>query len=488
MRLVNIERHGERPVLEQIVEGLRRQIDERVLRPGSKLPSIRLFAQAHDVSRFTVVEAYDRLVALGYLKSKRGSGFFTTTATEQDLTAPQPIANVQRNESVVWLIRRLLEAHDDVVMAGGPWLPDDWLDQANLRRTIRALASSEGAHLLHYGDPLGYRPLRRYIAETLLPEVGIKVCQDDIVLTCGASQALDLLSRSLLSSGDCVLVDDPGYYNLFGNLRLQGIRLLSVPRQPDGPDIDALETLAAEHKPKLYFSQSVLQNPTNTNMSNHKVFRVLQAAARHEFRVVEDDIFSDLHPEPQQRMAALDQLERVIYLRSFSKTLSGSLRVGFIACNRRLVATLVDTKMVTCITTSAFTEKLVYRLLTEGYYRKFIGRLLDRIDEAQQNVVKAFERIGIQVFRSGQRGMFLWGRFERIDDSLPLAEKALEHGLMLAPGTVFRPALQPSAWMRFNVAVCESIDVQRRLERFLREHSGSHRAPAASDASSIIAA
>ncbi len=462
MQQIGLNRNVSYPLVEQIVDGIRRQIDDRLLRPGSKLPSIRAFAAQHEVSRFTVIEAYDRLVAMGCIRSKRGAGFYTARQ-EPASPASEPRTHARHNDEAVWLVRRLVEAKADATLVGGPWLPDGWLDAANLRRVMRTLANNEGSHLIDYGTPLGYRPLRRHIAETLLPEIGIQAQETQILLTCGASQALDLVSRTLLDPGDAVLVDDPGYYNLFGSLRLQGLRLVGVPRQADGPDVDALEILASEHKPKLYFTQTVLQNPTGTMMSHHKAFRVLQAADRHDFRVVEDDIFSDLCPEPAPRLAALDQLDRVIYLRSFSKTLSGSLRVGFIACKRPVVDELVDTKMVTCVTTSLFTETLLYRLLTEGYYRKYLVRLLDRLGESRRHVIAAFENMGAEIFHGGDRGMFLWARFPGIDDSLSLAERAPAEGLVLAPGAVFRPDLQASPWMRFNVATCDDADVQRQL-------------------------
>lgn len=470
MSLINVNRDDPYPLVDQIVDGIRRQIAERQLRPGSKLPSIRAFARAHNISRFTVVEAYDRLVAMGCVRSRRGAGFFTAERDARDA----PLArghDTRRNEEMVWLIRRLLEAREGTVLAGGPWIPDAWLDEANIRRTIRVLAGRPGRHLTDYGDPYGDRPLREHIVEALLPEIGIAAGATQILLTTGGSQALDLVSRSLLSAGDTVVVDDPGYYNLFGSLRLQGLRLIGVPRREDGPDVDALEKLAAEHKPKLFFTQSVLQNPTGTTMSAHVAYRVLQIAGRHGFRVVEDDICSDLQPKPATRLAALDQLERVIYIRSFSKTLSGSLRVGFIVADERLIDDLADAKMVTSITSSPFAEKVMHHLLTEGHYRKFLARLLERIAEARCSVARAFEAMGLEVFSESEAGMFLWARFPHIRDSLPLAERALAEGVMLAPGTVFRPNLEPSPWLRFNVAICANAEVRRRLKKIADAHA-----------------
>jgi DNA-binding transcriptional MocR family regulator len=463
MLSLTITPRDDQPLVDQIVVGIKRQIDDRHLRPGSKLPSIRNFAETFNVSRFTAVEAYDRLVAMGYLQSRRGSGFYIAAAQAQ-AEGPAPSDNHQRNEELVWLIRRLLEADENTVLAGGPWLPNSWLDEAGIRQGLNVLARKNGAYLLEYGHPFGYLPLREHLA-LMLGALGITAHAGQILLTQGTSQALELAMRYLLKPGDAALVDDPGYYNMFGNLRLQGVRMLAVPRNPDGPDIATLEQLAAAHRPKVYFTQSVMQNPTGTDMTAHVAFKVLQAAERHNFMVVEDDIFCDLQIKTTPRLATLDQLKRVIYARSFSKTLSGSLRVGFLACAQDIANELADIKMLTSITTSQFTERLVYLMLVDGHYRKYLSRLHERLAEARVNVVRAFERIGLELFVEPADGMFVWARFPHIDDSLTLAEASQRDGIMLAPGAVFRPHLERSSWMRFNVTTCEDTRVQRWLTR-----------------------
>src|SRR5262249_6030956 len=196
----------------------------------------------------------------------------------------------------------------------GPWLPNSWMDEMGIRQSLSALSRKNGTHLIEYGNPFGYLPLREHLA-LLLSELGISARASQIVLTQGTSQALDLIMRHFVRPGDAVLVDDPGYYNLFGNLRLHGANLLGVPRGPDGPDMNVLEQFAAEHRPRIYFTQSALQNPTGTDMSPHVSFRVLQLAEQFDFLVVEDDIFCDLQTRKTPRLAALDQLNRVIYAR-----------------------------------------------------------------------------------------------------------------------------------------------------------------------------
>jgi DNA-binding transcriptional MocR family regulator len=207
-----------------------------------------------------------------------------------------------------------------------------------------------------------------------------------------------------------------------------------------------------------------MQNPTGTDTSPHIAFKVLQAAERHNFIIVEDDIFCDLQVKITPRLATLDQLNRVIYARSFSKTLSGSLRVGFIACAQGIAEELADIKMLTSITTSQFTERLVYLMLVDGHYRKYLSRLHERLGETRLNVVRAFERIGMELFVEPADGMFVWARFPHVEDSLALAEASQRNGIMLAPGAVFRPHLERSPWMRFNVTTCEDSRVQQWLQ------------------------
>jgi DNA-binding transcriptional MocR family regulator len=465
MLSLTVSQNSDQSLTDQIVAGIRRQIDDRHLRPGTKLPSIRNFAETYDVSRFTVVEAYDRLVAMGYLQSRRGAGFYTAAAPAPvGAEHPAPSDNHKRNEQLVWLIRRLLEAGENTILAGGPWLPNSWLDETGIRQSLNVLARKNGAYLLEYGHPFGYLPLREHLA-LMLAGLGITARVDQILLTQGTSQALELVIRYLLKPGDAALVDDPGYYNMFGNLRLQGVEMLAVPRNPDGPDVAVLEKLATARRPKVYFTQSVMQNPTGTDISPHVAFKLLQAAERHNFTIVEDDIFCDLQTKTTPRLATLDQLNRVIYARSFSKTLSGSLRVGFVACAQDIANELADIKMLTSITTSQFTERLVYLMLMDGHYRKHLSRLHERLSDARLSVVRAFERMGLELFAEPADGMFVWARFPHVEDSLTLAEASQRDGIVLAPGAVFRPHLERSPWMRFNVTVCEDTRVQRWLQR-----------------------
>ncbi|THF61937.1 PLP-dependent aminotransferase family protein [Pseudothauera nasutitermitis] len=455
--------HGQpTPLVEQIVGGIRAQIEDRILRPGMRVPPIRRLAETQGVSRFTVVEAYDRLVALGYLRSRRGSGFYVAPRREREESRlPAP---VDRAVDVAWVMRRALDDRPGQIKAGTGWLPAEWMDGEGLRRHLRALSRRADARLAAYGTAQGYLPLRQQL-QVKLAEYGIGAQPEQIVLTEGATRALDIVARHLIKPGDTVLVDDPGYFNFFGNLRLQGAKLVGVPRLADGPDTAEMEALLAHHRPKVLFTQSALHNPTGGNLSPAKAFRILQLAEKHDFHIIEDDVYADFQPQLSTRLANLDQLNRVIFIGSFSKTLSGSLRVGYLAARADLAAEFVDVKTLTSVSSSEFNEQLTYQMLTDGHYRKYVERLQGRLAQATQACLRMLERVGMEVFLEPKGGVFVWARPPGLDDAADLATRAAAAGIMLAPGKVFRPQTQASPWLRFNVAFA----AHPQLERFLAE-------------------
>ena len=459
MMSISIEPGNGRPLVDQVVESIRQKILNRQLRSGMKVPSVRKLAETCSISRFTVVEAYDRLVALGHLEARRGAGFFVA-APDRGKQSPV-LPKIELDDELTWLTRRQLAPAGGIMLASGH-LPNAWLDQQWARQIVARTARQSGAHLIEYGSPFGYQPLRDHLAK-MLSDLGIAAHTNHIVLTQSASHALDLIARKFIRFGDAVLVDDPGYYNLHGCLRQQGAQLVGVPRNTNGPDLDSLEALAAMHRPRVFFTQSAVHNPTGTDLDLHVAFGLLKLAEKYDFLIVEDDVFADLQSKPTARLGALDQLKRVIYVRSFSKTLSGSLRVGFVAAQETIASELANLKLLSSITSCVFIERVLHAMLTEGYYRKLLHRIHKNLDGARRNVVYALENAGLQLFHQPQSGMYLWARFPDIDDAFAFATMPSNQGVVLAPGVVFRPNRQICPWMRFNVATSNDPAVFRWL-------------------------
>lgn len=451
------------PKISDLVDTLRREIETGV-RPGaSRLPSIRSFAREKSASRYAVVEAYDRLAASGYIVSRPGAGFFVSARRKRSAQSDKPAP--RQGQDVAHLIRDVLESGDHLLKLGGPWLPDEWLDTDAMQSIVRSLGRGPVSHLLHYGLPKGYLPLRDQL-QLGLRGIGIEADCEQVVLTHGSSHAFDLIIRRLLQPGDTVLVEDPGYYNLFGYLRHCGMRLIGVPRRTDGPDIAALRAAAAQYRPKLFFVQSSLQNPTGTDIPPQGLYRILQAAAEFDFRIVEDDTYGDLTLSAHPRLATLDQLDRVIYVKSFSKTLSGSMRVGMLATSHALADEMTGVKILSSISTSEFVERFVYGMLVEGHYRKFIERLNVRLANARAYAQGLLAKAGMDIFALPAGGNFFWARFPHIADSETLVPAARKLGIILGAGKAFRPNLEPSPWMRINVTLCND----QRVHAFLDAH------------------
>ncbi len=448
------------PLVVQIVEEFRHLIEDGTLRAGSKAPSIRQFAHAHGVSVFTVVDAYDRLVAQGYFASRPHSGFFVKHRPVSDSGVPGQAPNF--NFDSMWYLRRIFENRALRMKPGCGWLPGDWLFQEGVRRSLRSLAADD-VDVGGYGEPKGYPPLRQLVRD-LLAEQEIAVAAEQVLLTQGSSQAMDLVARRLVRTGDAVLVDDPGYPNLLFSLRFLGARLIGVPRTPSGYDLAALERLVAEHRPKLFFTQPRLQSPTGSIAQLAHLHRVMQLADKYDFLVVENDIYADLDPEPRPSLASLDQLNRVIYIGSFSKTISPNMRVGYLAANPDLLEDLAQLKMISGLTSSEFSERLAYGALMDGRWRKHLRGLRERLAKAHGEAAAGLLKIGFEIFCEPKAGIFLWARHPDLPNAAELAYKAAEQDILLGPGHLFSPDLQPSAWLRFNVAFCDDPAVFSFLE------------------------
>ncbi|EKT4524419.1 PLP-dependent aminotransferase family protein [Pseudomonas putida] len=456
-----LDRQSTTPLVQQLTDQLQAWIEHQRLRPGARLPSIRTQARTLAVSASCVIEAYDRLVASGWLEARHGTGFFV--AERKPGLAVEDAQPWGEAADGSW--RQFREGHHELLKLGCGWLPGAWRANAELAQAIRQVSRGSVEDLFDYCPPLGLASLRQQLHKRLA-RLDIPAGPERILTTQGASHALDLLVRTLLRPGDTVLVESPGYYNLFNLLRQHQVRMLPVPRTASGPDLAALERLLAEHRPRCLFINSLYHNPTGTSLTPKVAYRLLELAREHDLRIVEDDLYADFQDGPATRLATLDSEQRVIYMASFSKTLSSSLRVGYLVADAALLARLAELKMVTGIGTSRFAEQVVGQMLATGSYRKSVQRLRVRLGQHMAKVLGQLEAFGWEVFCEPYGGMFVWARSPERDFA-SLERIALEHAVLLTPGSAFDPEGAPSDWLRINVAYGQDP----RAQAFFR-HAG----------------
>ena len=456
--------------VERVAAAIRQRIAGRSLLPGAKLPSIRGFAGTMGVSASTVVEAYDRLVAEGVIEARRGSGFYVLRH-QQPLSLAQIGPRLDRAVDPFWVSRQSLEAGRAVLKPGCGWLPSSWMPEEELRRALRRLSRTEVEALTDYGTPLGCAPLRQLLSQRL-GEHGVAAPTEQILLTESGTQAIDMLCRLLVEPGDTVLVDDPCYFNFLALLRAHRVRIVGVPWTPTGPDLEAFPAALAEHRPRLYITNCGLHNPTGATLSPAIAHRLLSLSQEAGLTVVEDDIFADFCREPVPRLAALDGLERVIQIGSFSKTLPAAARCGYVAARGDWIERLADLKIATTFGGNPVSAELVYAILRDGSYRRHLNGLRERLARARGEVGGRLGGLGIRPWIEPRGGIFLWCELPDGLDAAEVARRALAEDVVLAPGNVFSVSQSAKRFMRFNVAQCGDPRIYEVLKRAMDGAAG----------------
>lgn len=445
-------------LVDQIFMLVLRQIQARNLAPGSRMPSVRELSDSCNISRDTASRAYDKLVAHGHLESRPGSGFYVKASAK--IQRPTPVAAAaatakNRLARSAWRHRMLQSNKPYLSQTGIGLLPEAWLGEAELSATLRALGRASQRGLMGYGDPQGYLPLRQQLQLTLR-EMSIETSPANIVLTNGATEALNLIVMSYLRTpGEYVLTEEPGPFLLAERLAAAGLDFARVPREHDGPNIEAMRALCERHRPSVFFCSSVLHNPTSSLMSAHKAFQILRLADEFNLTIVEDDTYSDLMPTSPvsqvTRMATMDQLRRVVYIGSFSKTLAAGLRVGYLVASAERIQWVVGHKIASNIAGSNLSERVIYRLLSQGGYRHHCTQLRNRLDELRLPLVAQLQGLGFEVERVPTGGMYVCARLPGGADAAEVAERMLEQGHLMAPGLLFSYSEDWKTSMRFNV-------------------------------------
>jgi len=470
---------GSQSLTEQLSARFAERIRSRLLAPGARLPSVRQCAQQQGVSVSTVVAAYDYLLAQGLVVAHKNRGFFVRDASFNAASAsahqaPSAVKNVAGStnpdtpsawSTATWmsarqapvdataLIRGMFHKVSNKPQPGMGVFPPEWLDTSFMPAAVRKVTGVNALRefSLSYGEPMGDSGLRRALSQKL-SVLNVHAAPEQIITSVGATHALDIVSRTLLRAGDCVMVEEPGWAVEFARLDALGMRILPVPRSASGPDLEVMARYCETHAPKLFVSVSVFHNPTGYCLSPGSAHRVLQLANQHNFHIVEDDTYSHLAPDHATRLSALDGLQRTIYVSGFAKILAPGWRVGFMAAPADLVQRLLDTKLLGTLTTPALLEKALAWCIDQGQLRRHAERIRTRLDAARARSVKLALAHGCS-FAAEPAGLFGW--VDTGVDTDALAQRMLDEGYLIAPGALFHAVRTPTTLMRINFATTQ---------------------------------
>ena len=468
-----IDRSSPIALSKQIEAKLRHMVESRALAGGAKLLSIRQLAAQLAVSTNTVVVAYDRLVAAGVIDSHGTAGFFVSTTNDASRPLPDEVAlEAGEEQEPVWLAQQANDQRAGILLASSGALPPTWLQDAVPATAVQRALTRSAAGMASRCPPQGLPELREHIA-LLLRGIGAAFDAGHILTTFGGTHAIDLICRSFLQAGDTVLVEDPGYFLMFGRLRQDGIRLVSIKRRPDGLDLDALEAACREHRPRLLFMQTALHNPTGWSSSAANLHKVLILAQQYGFLIAEDDVHGHFQQGHSTRLASLSGLDGVIYYSSFCKALSPALRMGYLAAAPALLRVLMRTKIHSIMTTPALNEYVLLEVLRAGNLRKHLDRLQRKIMVARNASTRQLSAAGVLFEQPGDAGIFLWGTMpEGLDVDL-LVQDAYRNKILLMRGAAFSVNDTPDRHIRFNVAFSQHPRLSNYLQERLQAVAGA---------------
>lgn len=464
-----LDSHSSVPLYRQLFEYFRDAIGSENLSPGDRLPATRELAGQIGLNRTTVTAAYELLEAEGLIRSHVGRGSFVAGA------GAGGAAHFRWRE-------HLVESETDPAFAAAPERPAgisfatsrpaaDLFPLGEIRETMREVMANEAAAILQLGSPNGYPPLRRWLLEQSV-ERGEARESDGVIITNGCQQALDLLQRVLISSGDKVVVEDPVYPGIHHVLSHAGARVIGVPVEGRGLDIDRLEeVLRAEH-PKLVIVTPNFQNPTGATLPETARRRLLRVAKETGTIVAENDIYADLRyrgaAEPSLKQ--LDADGDVIQLRSFSKISFPGLRVGWVLGPRPVIARLAEAKQWTDLHTDQLAQALLCRFADAGRLEAHRRRVVVAGRTRLAAMLRACERHlpnGAR-FTRPEGGMSLWVELPEPFDASELLPKAHSAGVSYLPGRYFGVTRSHNESLRLCFAGLRPAEIEEGLARLGR--------------------
>lgn len=440
--LSQIRRDSEQSITTQLVQLVRTGIEDGTLLPGAKLPTTRALAEEAGVNHLTVVRAYKRLAGEGFVTASRGRGTFVRQAPptvapadarwQHAILPPAQRSYISQVVADTW---HSPGSGDHINLATG-WASPELLPVRDLTRISAEVFADVGADALTYGDPDGLRELREYLASQGVVR-GFASEAEEIVITTGARQAIDLVVRTIVRPGDVVVTESPTYMGALVSLEQSGARVLGVPYDDQGLDVDALERILARHEVKLVSVQTGSQNPTGQDLSPARGERLLELARERSFFVLEDGVYSTLRfgSEQPQRLR-LRAPDHVIYVDSLSKTIGGGLRLGWVAASGEVRRRLTDLKLATDYHTPVLTQHLAVRWLASGAHDRHIARIVPEFAERAQAMVQSVrKRLGDEVVVAEPRGgHHVWLTFHRPIDERLLMTEALRQDVSFTPG------------------------------------------------------
>lgn len=375
---------------------------------------------------------------------------------------------------------KLLGKPGIVSFAGG--FPDSALfDVPGLQAASQQALAQEPGAALQYGATEGYEPLRQQIAQFMHSKGVQSLAPQELIVTTGSQQALDLLAKCMIDEGDKVIVEGPTFLATIQCFRLYGADVVSAPIDGEGVQIEALEQLIVQHRPKMIYTIPTFGNPSGATLSLERRKRLLELAVRYQVLVVEDDPYGDLYfdaPPPPSLLALSDQVpgsrDFLAHCGSLSKVLAPGLRIGWLVAPAELLAKAVMCKQFSDAHTSTFAQATAAQYLAAGKMPAALAKVRQVYARRAQVMMQALrQELGDAVeFTAPQGGLFLWlrltGKGGKLTDANELAKRAIDQGVAFVPGAPFFSQNPDMASLRLSFATADEEKIREGVRRLAK--------------------
>lgn len=445
------------PLYLGLAEVLQSLIEQGTLKPGHRVPSVRRMSLQRDVSISTVLQAYTLLESRGFLEARPQSGYYVRPRLPSQIPEPhtaRPMAKpryVGNND----LISEVLSHTDngDCVPLGAACPSASLFPNKKLARLLGSVTRNNPTLIGSYSMRNAYEPLAREIARRYF-QAGASVGHDEIVVTVGCAEAINLALRAVAKAGDTIAIETPTYFGFLEIIKSLGLRALEIPTDPrTGIELPALKSALAANDIKAVLVMPSFQNPLGACMPDEKKEKLYALLREFDLPAIEDDIYGDLHfgerrPKP---LKSWDEDGRVLLCGSFGKTLAPGFRIGWCSPGRYLQQ-VQRLKFTNTLGTSMVLQKTISEFLRAGGY----DHHLRGIRRAYRNQLGLFSQTILRYFPEGTRltrphgGFILWAELPERVDTLRLYRDSLKQGILTAPGALFSVKERYRNCMRLN--------------------------------------
>jgi GntR family transcriptional regulator/MocR family aminotransferase len=476
---IRLDPESPEPMYRQLYNGVRRAVLNRTLAPGTRLPATRELARDLGVARNTVMLAFDQLIAEGYLEGRVGAGTYVTSALpDERLSARAPERRAPKRIDGRALSDRGRKLAKTRVTLNAPaagvrrafrmGMPAlDAFPFAEWSRITSKFWRKPSPDLLFYGDPAGYEPLREQIATYLGAARAVQCDASQVIVISGSQQALELSARLLVDPGDAVWIEDPGYLGARAALAASEARVVPVPVDAEGIDVDAGVRLCADAR-VAYVTPSH-QFPLSVTMSLARRLALLDWAARADAWILEDDFDSEYRyaGRPLASLQGLDGYGRVIYIGTFSKVMFPSLRIGYMVVPPDLVDAFVAARAIVDRHPPTVEQAALAQFMADGHLARHIRRMRMLYEERQQMLLDAGRRElrGLIDLQPADTGMHVVGWLPAGADDAEIARRCSAAGVEAAALSAYCLDAQLPPALTLGYAACD--------ERTIREGAGA---------------